>query len=134
MSDQQTQSLLSEIEQATDDLIELTQALVRIPTLNPPGEYYRDICEFLDQRLKKSGFKSEFVRAVGAPGDNDRYPRWNIIARHEGNGSGECVHFNSHTDVVEVGKNWTVDPFGAELIDGRIFGRGTCDMKGGLAA
>ncbi len=134
MSDQRTSALLNSIDQATDDLIELTQALVRIPTLNPPGENYREICEFLDQRLKKSGFKTEFIRATGAPGDNDRYPRWNIVARHDGSNRGECVHFNSHTDVVEVGNHWTVDPFAADLIDGRIFGRGTCDMKGGLAA
>jgi succinyl-diaminopimelate desuccinylase len=44
------------------------------------------------------------------------------------------VHFNSHTDVVEVGRGWTFDPFGGELKDGRIYGRGACDMKGGLAA
>jgi succinyl-diaminopimelate desuccinylase len=44
------------------------------------------------------------------------------------------VHFNSHTDVVAVGHGWTTDAFGAEVRDGRIYGRGACDMKGGLAA
>jgi succinyl-diaminopimelate desuccinylase len=44
------------------------------------------------------------------------------------------VHFNSHIDVVEAGSGWTSDPFGAEIRDGKIYGRGTCDMKGGLAA
>ena len=44
------------------------------------------------------------------------------------------MHFNSHLDVVETGEGWTVDPFGGEVKDGRIYGRGTCDMKGGLAA
>jgi succinyl-diaminopimelate desuccinylase len=47
---------------------------------------------------------------------------------------GECVHFNSHIDVVEVGRGWTTDPFGGELNGGKIYGRGACDMKGGLAA
>jgi succinyl-diaminopimelate desuccinylase len=126
--------MLQTIDQARDDLIELTQALVRIPTLNPPGENYREICEFINNRLTQSGFHTEFVRAVDTPGDSDQYPRWNLVARHEGHHQGDCVHFNSHTDVVEVGSHWTMDPFAAELVDGRIFGRGTCDMKGGLAA
>ena len=126
--------LLSEIATRRDDLILLTQDLIRIPTLNPPGENYRDICEFLDRRLTKHGFSTEMVRAYGTPGDSDKYPRWNLVARREGTGSGECVHFNSHIDVVEVGSGWTQDPFGGALVDGKIYGRGACDMKGGLAA
>jgi len=43
------------------------------------------------------------------------------------------VHFNSHTDVVEVGKDWTMDPSDGDLFHGKIYGRGACDMKGGLA-
>ncbi|MDS9946192.1 MAG: acetylornithine deacetylase/succinyl-diaminopimelate desuccinylase family protein [Planktomarina sp.] len=126
--------LLSEIATRRDDLILLTQNLIRIPTLNPPGENYRDICEFLNKRLTKHGFNTEMVRAYGTPGDSDKYPRWNLVARREGTGSGECVHFNSHIDVVEVGSGWTQDPFGGALVDGKIYGRGACDMKGGLAA
>ncbi|UOA25443.1 acetylornithine deacetylase/succinyl-diaminopimelate desuccinylase family protein [Pseudosulfitobacter sp. DSM 107133] len=117
-----------------DDLIQLTQDLIRIPTLNPPGENYREICEFLEKRLSKHGFQTQLIRAHGTPGDSDRYPRWNIVARREGTQTGECIHFNSHTDVVEVGQGWTFDPFGGDISDGKIYGRGACDMKGGLAA
>lgn len=117
-----------------DDLIALTQDLIRMPTLNPPGQDYRLICEYLDRRLKGHGFQTELIRAHGTPGDSEKYPRWNIVARREGSVAGDCVHFNSHTDVVEVGSGWTRDPFGGELIDGKIYGRGACDMKGGLAA
>ena len=124
--------LAHEIDSRREDLIRLTQQLVRIPTVNPPGQHYREICEFLDHRLSGAGFDCRMIRATGTPGDSQRYPRWNIVARREG-GTGDCVHFNSHTDVVEVGHGWTTDPFGAELKDGRIYGRGTCDMKGGLA-
>ncbi|MFN3252868.1 acetylornithine deacetylase/succinyl-diaminopimelate desuccinylase family protein [Roseibium album] len=128
------EQLIREIDERRDDLVVLTQELLRIPTLNPPGENYREICDYLARRLKKSGFEIELVRAFGTPGDSDKYPRWNVIARRDGKRSGECVHFNSHIDVVDVGHGWSKDPFGGELEDGKIYGRGACDMKGGLAA
>lgn len=126
--------LQTAIDAKRDDLVALTRDLIRIPTLNPPGENYRDICEYLDNRLAKHGFETQLIRAVGTPGDSEKYPRWNIIARKDGGAPGECIHFNSHTDVVEVGRGWSMDPFGGEVKDGKIYGRGACDMKGGLAA
>jgi succinyl-diaminopimelate desuccinylase len=129
-----TDALFDAIESRREDLIALTQDLIRIPTLNPPGRDYRLICEYLDMRLRASGFETELIRANGAPGDSDKFPRWNIVARRTGKRPGDCVHFNSHTDVVEVGAGWTKDPFGGELVDDKIYGRGACDMKGGLAA
>jgi succinyl-diaminopimelate desuccinylase len=125
---------LARIDAARDDLVALTQDLIRIPTLNPPGEAYLEICEYLATRLRRRGFEVKLLRAEGTPGDSDRYPRWNVVARREGKRRGRCVHFNSHTDVVETGRGWTVDPFGGDLIDGKVYGRGACDMKGGLAA
>jgi succinyl-diaminopimelate desuccinylase len=126
--------LFAEIDARRDALISTTQDLIRIPTLNPPGDNYHDICSYLQARLERSGFSTELIRAKGALGDSEKTPRWNIIARHQGATSGECVHFNSHTDVVHVGEGWTRDPFAAEIEDDRIYGRGACDMKGGLAA
>lgn len=126
--------LTQEIAVREDDLVALCQDLIRIPTLNPPGENYREICDYLDRRLLKKGFHTELIRAKGAIGDTEAYPRWNIVARKEGRGAGDCVHFNSHIDIVEVGRGWTTDPFGGEIKDGKIYGRGACDMKGGLAS
>ncbi len=127
-------ALCDEIALRRDDLVALTQDLVRMPTLNPPGQGYLEICEYLENRLKSLGFETEMVRATGTPGDSEKYPRWNLIARHQGKNHGPCVHFNSHIDVVEVGQGWNFDPFGGEVHEGKIYGRGTCDMKGGLAA
>lgn len=126
--------LKAEVEAREGDLVALVQDLIRIPTLNPPGAFYRDICDYLDRRLLKAGFETELIRAEGAIGDSDKHPRWNIVARRAGARAGDCVHFNGHIDVVEVGQGWTVDPFGGEVKQGRVYGRGACDMKGGLAA
>ncbi|THD83598.1 acetylornithine deacetylase/succinyl-diaminopimelate desuccinylase family protein [Aliigemmobacter aestuarii] len=133
LTDRET-ALLAAIAAREDDLVRLTQDLIRIPTLNPPGLNYREICEYLAARLMPEGFELSLIRAEGAPGDSDTHPRWNLIARREGARPGDCVHFNSHHDVVEVGHGWTRDPFGAERDGDRIYGRGSCDMKGGLAA
>lgn len=122
------------IDQAQDDLVALTTDLIRFPTINPPGEAYRPCAEYIGERLRQSGFQVSYVRGAGAPGDTDAYPRTNVIARREGRYPGRCVHFNSHIDVVEAGLGWTVDPFAGIVRDGRVYGRGACDMKGGLAA
>jgi succinyl-diaminopimelate desuccinylase len=127
-------ALFAAIEARQDELVDLTQQLIRIPSVNPPGEFYRECAELIGRRLEPRGFAIEYVRAEGAPGDSDRYPRWNVIARREGAGPGPCVHFNGHIDVVAPGEGWTRPPFEARVENGRVYGRGTCDMKGGLAA
>ncbi|MCV2871850.1 acetylornithine deacetylase/succinyl-diaminopimelate desuccinylase family protein [Defluviimonas sp. WL0050] len=129
-----TARLFAEIAARRGDLVRLTQDLIRIPTVNPPGRNYLEICEYLAERLGRAGFRVDLVRAEGALGDAPAHPRWNLVARAEGGGAGDCVHFNSHHDVVEAGHGWTRDPFGAEVEGDRIYGRGACDMKGGLAA
>lgn len=129
-----TDRLLRSVDARTDDLVALTADLIRFPTVNPPGEAYRPCAEFIAERLKKRGFEVELIRGEGTPGDNDRYPRVNVIARFDGRSPGPTVHFNSHIDVVEAGEGWTVDPFAGLVKDGRVYGRGACDMKGGLAA
>jgi succinyl-diaminopimelate desuccinylase len=127
-------NLLETIETRRDELVELACALIRFPTINPPGEAYRPCAEFIGRRLGEHGFAVNYVRAAGTPGDCERYPRINVIARREGRIAGPTVHFNSHIDVVQTGAGWTLDPFAAVIRDGKIYGRGACDMKGGLAA
>jgi succinyl-diaminopimelate desuccinylase len=128
------EQLMKAVDDRIDDIVALTRDLIRFPTINPPGEAYTPCAEYLGERLKRSGFAIEYVRGEGTPGDSDRYPRTNVIARYEGRTPGETVHFNSHIDVVEAGEGWTVDPYEGVVKDGRVYGRGACDMKGGLAA
>jgi succinyl-diaminopimelate desuccinylase len=96
--------LTRRIDAKRDELIALTVDLVRIPTINPPGDVYTDCAEYVGRRLKQRGFDIEYVRAEGVRGDSARYPRTNVIgASHRRRRPGPCVHFNSHIDVVEAG-------------------------------
>ena len=129
-----TEAILQRLSDKADEIVALTRALVRVPTVNPPGEVYGACAELVGERLRRRGFDVTYLRAEGTPGDSARRPRINVLARHEGARPGPCVHFNGHIDVVPAGLGWTFDPWGGEIRDGRIYGRGTCDMKGGLAA
>ena len=131
---QQADAVLREIDAREAEIVALARDLIRFPTVNPPGEAYRPCAEFLGERLKRRGFQVSYVRAEGTPGDSDKYPRINVVARYEGTGPGPCVHFNGHLDVVQTGAGWTVDPFAGTVRDNRVYGRGACDMKGGIAA
>jgi succinyl-diaminopimelate desuccinylase len=126
--------LLARIEDKAQDVVALTCDLIRIPTVNPPGDGYEPCARLLGERLRSRGFEVGYLRAEGTPGDTDRHPRLNMVARRPGTASGPCVHFNGHIDVVEAGQGWTVDPWAGVVRDGKVYGRGACDMKGGIAA
>ena len=129
-----TAAILDRLDGKREEIVALTQELVRVPTVNPPGDAYGPCAELVGERLRRRGFEVRYLRAEGTPGDSDRLPRLNVVARREGARPGPCVHFNGHIDVVPAGQGWTVDPWCGEVRDGKVFGRGACDMKGGLAA
>ena len=126
--------IVSEVDRAADEVVRFTADLVRIPTINPPGEAYEPCARLIGGRLARAGFEVEYVAAEGRPEHTSRYPRLNVVGARRGSRGGPVVHLNGHIDVVPAGGGWTVEPFGGVIRDGRIYGRGVCDMKAGLAA
>ena len=126
--------VLSNVDALADDLVEFCRELVRIPTVNPPGRKYAECATFIGEKLRELGYAVELLTADRHVAHSSEYPRINVVGRLEGAAPRPCLHLNGHYDVVPPGEGWTVDPFGAELRDGKVFGRGSCDQKGGIAA
>lgn len=126
--------LLAIVEELAEDMVTFARDLVRIPTVNPPGQAYRPCAELIADHLTDWGHQVRFVEAVGRPEHTDEHPRINVLGRLPGPDQGPCLHFNGHFDVVPAGEGWSVDPFAGEIRGGRLYGRGSADMKGGLAA
>lgn len=107
---------------AAIDPVELTQALIRLPSVTPDAEAP---IVHLAALLEDAGFTCTRV---------DRGGIANLYARSGGHGP--VLGFNGHVDVVPVGDldSWTEDPFGGTIRDGVLYGRGACDMKSGVAA
>ncbi|MDQ3489364.1 MAG: acetylornithine deacetylase/succinyl-diaminopimelate desuccinylase family protein, partial [Acidobacteriota bacterium] len=72
--------------------------------------------------------------AEGRPEHTSHHPRVNVVGLRRGRALRPAVHLNGHFDVVPAGAGWTLDPFGGVVKDGRVYGRGACDMKAGIAA
>ena len=126
--------VLHEVERATDELVDFTAGMIRIPTINPPGEHYEDCARYIGDRLASLGFETEYIAAEGRPEHTRQHPRVNVVGTRHGVRPRPTVHLNGHFDVVPVGQGWTVDPFAGLVREGRVYGRGACDMKAGIAA
>jgi succinyl-diaminopimelate desuccinylase len=126
--------VLAAVDACADEMVEFTSAMIRIPTVNPPGEHYIACAQLIGQRLTACGFVVNYVAADGRPEHTASHPRVNVVGRRAGRTARPTVHLNGHFDVVPAGTGWTTDPFGGAVRDGRIYGRGACDMKAGIAA
>src|SRR6266540_4448892 len=109
-----------------EEVTEVLRGLIRIDTTNPPGNETA-AAEFLRDYLQARGVECELYARVPE--------RANLVARIPGRGDGLRVLLLSHTDVVLAdASEWSADPFGGELRDGEVWGRGALDMKGQVAA
>jgi acetylornithine deacetylase len=144
--------VVSLIEEGRADLVEYTQKLVRFKTVTPPddgraeGDDYRALQSLVSETLGYLGFELEMWEVDAA--ELEQFPGSGVkpgrdlgnmpilVGTRQGSGEGRSLILNGHYDVVPPGlvENWCHDPFGAEVDGGRIYGRGTNDMKGGIAA
>lgn len=129
-----TDRVLSAVDSLADEAVAFTSAMIRVPTVNPPGELYDDCARLIGRELQACGFETEYHPAEGRPEHTREHPRINVVGSRRGKSERPVVHLNGHFDVVPAGAGWTVDPWGGEVRDGKIWGRGSCDMKAGIAA
>jgi len=125
---------LAAIDEAADEIVDFAASLVRVPTINPPGEAYGECARVLGARLERCGFDVDYVTAAHRAEHTAKYPRVNVVGLRRGRADHPLIHLNGHLDVVPPGLGWTVDPFAGVVRGGRIYGRGACDMKAGIAA
>src|SRR3954452_1708379 len=113
-------------EDLQDETAEVLSKLIRFKTVNPPGNE-RECLEWLASYLSDAGLEGELDGAVPE--------RPNLIAQYEGGEDGPVLGYLSHVDTVLAdSEDWTADPWGGEVRDGFLYGRGTIDMKNQTAA
>ena len=123
--------VLSEAAVCGEEAALFAAELIRVPSVNPPGDAYRECAELLGVRLEADGFETEYIQG---PGSDPQRPKINVLGLRRGRSARPALHLNGHIDVVPPGDGWTVDPFGGEIRDGWLYGRGSADMKAGIAA
>jgi len=118
------ESIKKKTEEFRQPIIDTLCDLVSIPTVNPPGQSYKECVDYLSVKLKEWRIDHDLV-----PVPNGKYPRFLIIGSH-GEGKGG-IHFHGHYDVVPAG---SPDQFQPRLEGDCLYGRGSSDMKSGLVA
>jgi len=138
-------AVLDLVDERAEPMTELLSALVRTPSVTGT-ETENDLQQQLAERFVASGLDvdhwqiplAETLAAQDFPGvEVPRAEAWGLVARLPGSGGGRTLMLNAHVDVVPPGdlSTWAAaDPFSGEVRDGQVFGRGACDMKGGLVA
>ncbi len=134
--------IVNEIEKRRKDTLELLQKLIRIPSLAGKEKKCQEI---VADHLRKAGMEVDMWEPKLS--ELQKHPAYvpvklgyknrpNVIGRMKGNGKGRSLKLNGHVDVVPLGsrKEWKFNPWGGKLDKGRVYGRGSADMKGGLTA
>jgi acetylornithine deacetylase len=140
--------VVNALDKRRGELVDLAVALIGFDTtargLDDPPREERALQEYLAERLRHAGAeidlwepdRGELAGSRQVPDTIDFTGRPQLVARFPGRGDGRSLLFNGHIDAVSVEPRtcWSSDPLRAEERDGMLYGRGTCDMKGGVAA
>jgi succinyl-diaminopimelate desuccinylase len=128
------------VETIHGQVLSYLKDLVRIPTVNPPGSHYQELCEYAVDRLRQMDCEVELVPVPEAR-EQDLYPfgkghrRLSVVGRYrKSRAERPGLHLSGHYDVVPAGPSWRREPFRPEEENGRLYGLGTSDMKGGIAS
>ena len=137
LQDRATDRVLSAVLRRRVGLVQFTQSLIRIPTVNPPGQDYVKIVSLLERKARDLSLK---IRRIEVPmsvrrkfGAQEGDRRINLLCTWDV-GARKTLHVNGHYDVVPVTSGWTLDPFGALIKSGCVVGRGAEDMKADVAS
>lgn len=117
--DENEKAIVDKIESMRQEIIEFHQQLVQIPSENPPSNY-KEISDFTKSMMEEIELKPKVKRK-------------NVVGTFE-NGNGKSLIFYGHLDTVEAFKGWSKDPFGGELVENKIYGRGSSDDKSCVTA
>jgi len=152
MLSEKEKKVLSLIDENKEEIVEYLRKLINFKTITPSdnsraeGEDYKKLQDFIYNTLSGMGFsldmweidtsKLEDFPGSGISSGRDLSDMPVVVGRLKGGGKGKSLILNGHYDVVPPGviENWRHDPFKGEVEDNKIFGRGACDMKGGIAA
>jgi acetylornithine deacetylase len=134
------------VESKRDEIIHFLQEMVRIPSVtHPPGGDEGPVQRFIANTFKEMGLTLDIFEPWAIEGIEKHEGWWpgldytdrpNVIGIWKGSGGGRSLIMNGHCDVVDEGPHelWKHAPFGGEIVDGKLYGRGAVDMKGGIAA
>lgn len=132
--------LMACIDDMRDILVKDLIELVSIPTVNPPGEHYEQFCTFTRDLTRAFNCDVDLVyvpeeEAAHRYPWGQGYPRVNLLGRYRrSRRSHEGMHLSGHLDTVPAGRGWTKSPWKPVIEDGRLYGLGVSDMKGGIAS
>ena len=122
-----------------EELIGLAKELISVPTADPPGENYDQCASVIADYLKTLGAQVEIIKPPSPllslnSQTGERVSRPNVVAQIKGKQDSPHLHCNGHYDVVPASKDWSVDPYKPVVRDSKLYGRGSVDMKGAIAA